>query len=449
MSVDHEQRRLVGVSPQNQCKPMAPNRPYIIDDAAQQIFRLNRETLISESIYRLEIERIFSKCWIYVGHGSEASKPGDFRTRIVAGRPVILCRDEEGEVRCFFNTCRHRGAVVCREREGNARRFNCLYHGWSYDTAGRLAQVPGANAYPESFEKNTFGLCSPARFEAYRDFWFMCLDPDAPSLIDYLARATDYIDLVIDQSPSGQMEILDGTQEYDVAANWKLMVENSVDDYHLPSTHATWLAFMANSGVEVKPKLSQGLVLPAKGAAIDLGNGHFSTDNVNYRGRPVASWIPLYGKESQAEISDIREELVTRLGAARAERVAETNRNLVIFPNLVINDGSSVTVRTFYPVGPARMRVTAWALGPVDESESARARRLDSFLTFYGPGGFATPDDVEALEMVQQGLANWQDDPWSEVSRGMDKPIEDQLNSDEHHLRTFWRRWNSLMESAR
>ena len=75
--------------------------------------------------------------------------------------------------------------------------------------------------------------------------------------------------------------------------------------------------------------------------------------------------------------------------------------------------------------------------------------RSDSFLTFYGPGGFATPDDVEALEIVQQGLANWSDDPWSDMSRGMAKGADDQLNSDEHHLRTFWRRWNTLMEDRR
>jgi p-cumate 2,3-dioxygenase subunit alpha len=428
---------------------MSVDRPYIIDDTAQRIFRLNRETLVSDEIHRLEIERIFARCWIYVGHGSEVARPGDFKTRTVAGRPIILCRTDSGEIRCLLNTCRHRGAVVCREREGHAKRFNCLYHGWAYDNAGRLLHVPGANAYPDSFEKDAFNLRSPARFEAYRDFWFMCLDAQASSLADYLGNAKEYIDLVVDQSPNGRMEIIAGTQEYDVAANWKLLVENSVDDYHLPSTHATWLTFMANSGVEVRPKLNQGLVLPAKGLAIDLGNGHFATDNVNYRGRPVASWIPLYGKEAQGEIAEIRAELVTRLGADRAARVAETNRNLVIFPNLVINDGSSVTVRTFYPVGPQRMHVTAWALGPIEEDENARARRLDSFLTFYGPGGFATPDDIEALEMVQQGLSNWRDDPWSEMSRGMDKDLGEQLNSDEHHLRTFWRRWNSLMEDAR
>ncbi|MDB5552231.1 MAG: hypothetical protein JWL86_2215 [Rhizobium sp.] len=439
----------MGRRDEDRTRPMTAHRPYIIDDDETQVFRLNREALVSEDVCRLETERIFKTCWIYVGHASELPRPGDFKTRTVAGRPLIFCRTQAGDMRCFFNTCRHRGAVVCRERSGNARRFNCLYHGWVYGTDGSLVQMPGANAYPESFEKGDFGLTSPARFESYRDFWFMCLDPKAPPLVDYLAGATDYIDLVVDQSPSGRMEIIDGTQEYDIAANWKLLVENSVDDYHLPSTHSTWLTFMANSGVNVKPLTGEGLVLPAKGLAIDLGQGHFATDNVNYRGRPVASWIPLYGEESRGEISDIREELVTRLGDQRAARVADTNRNLVIFPNLVINDGSSVTVRTFSPAGAARMHVTAWALGPVEEGESARARRLDSFLTFYGPGGFATPDDVEALEMVQRGLANWENDPWSEMSRGMGKPLDEQLNSDEHHLRIFWRRWNGLMEGAR
>ena len=308
-----------------------------------------------------------------------------------------------------------------------------------------LGIIPGAEAYKGEFDTGNLGLKSPARFQSYRDFWFLNLDADAPDLGGYLGRAKDYIDLVLDQSPSGRMEIVAGTQEYDVAANWKLMVENSVDDYHLPSTHATWLNYMANSGVKIE-RPSEGRVLPTKGLAVDLGNGHFTTDNINFRGRPVAAWIPIYGEDAKPEMEEIRRELVQRLGPERAQRVADTNRNLIIFPNLVINDGSSVTVRTFFPDGPSKMHVTAWALGPVEESENARARRLDAFLTFYGPGGFATPDDVEALELVQQGLANWQDDRWTEMSRGMGREGE-QLNSDEHHLRIFWRRWNQIMDA--
>jgi len=161
----------------------------------------------------------------------------------------------------------------------------------------------------------------------------------------------------------------------------------------------------------------------------------------------VARWISIYGEEAKPEIETIRKELIGRLGEERAARVADTNRNLVIFPNLVINDGSSVTIRAFWPLAVDQMRVTAWALGPVEESASARARRLDSFLTFYGPGGFATPDDVEALESVQAGLATWKEAQWSVMSRGMNKEGE-QLNTDEEHLRAFWREWNRLMMAA-
>ena len=420
---------------------------FIIDDPREKRFLLNREALVSQSVLQDEIKKIFARCWIYVGHSSEIRKPGDFVTRKVAGRPVILVRNAQGQVQCFFNTCRHRGALVCAERQGNRRSFVCVYHGWAYRNDGQLVGVPGSDAYAESFDKSSLGLRKPARFEGYRDFWFMCLDANAPALTEYLGRAKDYIDIVLDQSPTGTMEILSGTQEYDVAANWKLMVENSVDDYHIPTTHSTWLAYMANSGVSIEVPRGEGLVLPTKGLALDLGNGHFTTDNINFRGRPVAKWIPIYGEAAKAEIDEIRNDLVARLGPDRARRVADTNRNLVIFPNLVINDGSSVTVRTFYPEAANKMHVTAWALGPVEETPSARARRLDAFLTFYGPGGFATPDDIEALEMVQQGLANWEDDPWSEMSRGMGKESE-QLNSDEHHLRIFWRRWNQMMGAA-
>lgn len=419
--------------------------PYIIDDRERKMFRLNRSVLVDPDILERERRQVFDKSWIYVGHESEVAKPGDFQSRWVAGRPVIFCRGTDGTVRCFLNTCRHRAATVCRERHGNTNRLVCVYHGWSYDIDGNLVRVPGREHYGPEFKEADFGLTPVPRLEAYKGFWFAAFDRAIAPLHDYLADAREYLDLVVDQSPTGEMEIVAGTQEYDIKANWKLLVENSFDDYHLISTHSTYLEYMRDSGVNVA--LQKGLLMPAHGIGKALGNGHAVVDNTNYRGRPVAAWIPLYGEDAKAEIAQIRAELVARLGEARAHRVADTNRNLVVFPNLVINDGSSVTVRTFWPVAADRMRVTAWALGPKGESETARARRLDSFLTFYGPGGLATPDDVEALEIVQQGLQTWREVPWSEMSRGMHKDGE-QLNTDEIHLRAFWRRWNELMTAA-
>jgi p-cumate 2,3-dioxygenase alpha subunit len=406
-------------------------------------FDVNRAALVDPTIHELEQRRIFDRCWIYVGHASELAAAGDFKTRSIAGRPVIFCRDSENRVRVFLNTCRHRGSLVCRSREGNAERYTCFYHGWTYDRDGSLYAVPGQSAYPPGFDKAAFALKEPPRVESYRDFVFLNFDADAVSLDEYLGRAKEYIDLVIDQSPSGGMQVIEGTQEYDIKANWKLLVENSFDDYHLLSTHSTWLDYLKNAGVEMK-RPEKGEMLPSHGVGKDLGNGHGTTDNVNFRGRPVARWIPIYGEAAKPELEKIRAELVARLGEARAKRVADTNRNLIVFPNLVLADGSSVTIRTFQPVAADRMRVTAWALGPREETPAARAVRLDSFLTFYGPGGFATPDDIAALESVQQGLATYREVPWSVMTRGMAKEGE-QLNTDELHLRAFWIQWDKLM----
>mgnify|MGYP001192599247 FL=1 len=419
--------------------------PYIVDDPAQNDFRLNRETLVDPEILKLEKKRVFNTCWIYAGHDSEVSSPGDFVTRTVAGRPVIMTRDSKSVMRLFLNTCRHRGAQVCRERSGNTKRFYCFYHGWSYDNDGALVAVPGDDAYPDSFDRSELGLMQVPRFEQYKGFWFVCFDRSAPSLDTYLSGAKEYIDLVVDQSQSQEMEIVTGVQEYDVEANWKLLVENSFDDYHLHSTHSTWLEYMKDAGVNVKIPKGKGLLLPKRGVGKNLGNGHAAIDSQNFRGRPVAAWISIYGEKAKSLVEAAKRELIERLGEERAERVANTNRNLFVFPNLMINDGSSVTVRTFWPAEVDRMEVTAWALGPVEESPEMRKGRLDAFLTFYGPGGFATPDDVEALMQVQRGIAETVNEvPWSVMTRGIAKDGE-QLNSDELHLRTFWRRWNELM----
>jgi len=418
---------------------------FVINDPINFDFQVNRQSLVDPKILEIEMKNIFDNCWIYVGHESEIKNIGDFKTRNVCGRPVILCRDSNSDIRVYLNACRHRAAVVAREAEGNTRSFFCFYHGWSYNINGELDGVPGKTSYPPSFDVTRLGLAEPSHVDSYKGFIFLSFNKDAVPLVEYLAGATEYIDLIVDQSPSGKMEVIKGTQEYDMKANWKLLVENSFDDYHLITTHSTWLNYMKRSGVEIK-KPEKGHLMPSHGVGKVLGNGHAVIDNVNFRGRPVAKWIPLYGESTKAEIQKIREELIDRLGPDRANRVAETNRNLVIFPNLVLNDGSAITIRTFHPVKPDLMNVTAWALGPVEESETARAVRLDSFLTFYGPGGFATPDDVEALESVQKGMATFKEVPWSVMSRGMSKEGE-QLNTDELHLRAFWIRWKDLMFS--
>ena len=110
---------------------------------------------------------------------------------------------------------------------------------------------------------------------------------------------------------------------------------------------------------------------------------------------------------------------------------------------MIIDLVMGCTVRTFYPDEPGYMEVTGWELQPPEETEVLHAMRQDNFLTFWGPAGLATPDDVEALERCQLGFASYKTDPWSDISRGMGK--EKPGGMDELQMRVFWRKYNELM----
>ncbi|WP_226369823.1 aromatic ring-hydroxylating oxygenase subunit alpha [Pseudonocardia oceani] len=392
-------------------------------------FRVHRSSMTSPEIHALELERVFAHSWLYVGHESEVREPGDYVRRPVGGRPLFMVRAAKSrEIRVFHNTCSHRGAVVCRKDSGNAKVFQCFYHAWSFDTEGKLVGVPGRDAYGEGLDFSELGLRPVARMASYRGFVFASYDPDIVELDEYLAGAKEYLDLAADGL--GSAEIISGSNQYAIDANWKLLVENSIDGYHAVPTHDTYFKYLVALGTD----LSTGV----DGVGRSLGNGHAVIDYHAPWGRPVAKWEPMFGEDGREEIARLRADLVERFGEERAARMAETNRNLFVYPNLIINDIMAVTVRTFMPVSADRMEVTAWELAPADEMPQLRQRRLDSFLTFLGPGGFATPDDIEALESCQQGFRSGGIE-WNDISRGM---ARDPHADDEEQMRAFWRRWH-------
>jgi len=165
---------------------------WVMDNREEGVFRINRRTLTDPQILELEKERVFGRCWIYAGHESEIPNPDNFCARNVAGRPVILVRGSDQQVRVLLNTCRHRGALVCRERAGNTKTFQCPYHAWTYNNRGELVGVPGEDAYSPAFDRQQFALATPPRMESYRGFLFISFDPAIEPLVDYLAGATEY-----------------------------------------------------------------------------------------------------------------------------------------------------------------------------------------------------------------------------------------------------------------
>jgi benzoate/toluate 1,2-dioxygenase alpha subunit len=420
--------------------PGAVSTPFVIDDREKGKFRVNRRAMVEPAMLALERERIFDRCWLYVGHDSELAAPHDFRARTVGGRPLIFTRNQDGHVQVFINSCPHRGATLCREKAGNSRFLRCFYHAWTFDTSGKLVALPDERSYGPAFDREELGLAAPPRVEAYRGFWFVNYDPDAVDLVTYLADATEVIDLFCDQGLDDGLEILGGTHEYAMRANWKLLVENSFDGYHAMPTHQRYMEMVQASGVDLSARFGPNTDGGPRSWAVELGNGHGMVGGTTGLGRELP--------EGRAkELNAVRRASYVELfGAERARRM-NGSRNLLIFPNLILIDlVMGMVVRTFEPLAPDYQHVTAWQLAVRNEDPELRRLRLDNFLTFWGPGGLATPDDVEALECCQRGFQGCKELPWSDVSRGMGKRHPN--STDETQMRTFWRRWDQLINGT-
>jgi p-cumate 2,3-dioxygenase subunit alpha len=404
---------------------------WIDDDRAMPRFRVNRRAMTDPDVFAAEQRTIFDKVWLYIGHETELKKKNDFLTRRVAGRPMIFARDGQGSILVWLNSCPHRGAMLCREGKGNARFLTCFYHGWSFATSGAMVSMPDDASYGPNFERP--GLGSPARVDSYRGFVFVSFNPEVEDLSHYLAGAREYLDLVADQSEVG-MEVIAGSHEYSVKANWKLLVENSVDGYHALSTHQRYFEM----SVAARGKLDTSAMRVTR--ALELGNGH----GVIVAG---AGSDRLFGRalsdSAQAEREARLGRISARLGEGWVRRLAGT-RNLIIFPNLVVIDlVMGVLIRKIDPIAPDSMEVSAWEMAPPEEGPELRRQRLDNYLTFWGPGGLASPDDVEALETCQRSFATQREITWSDVSRGMAKPVP--TGADEFQIRQWWRRWHAAI----
>ena len=402
----------------------------IVDDKERGIFRYHRSAMTSEEILELERERIFDKCWLYFCHETELENNSEYLRRTVNGRPLFAVRGNDGQVRVFLNSCLHRGALICRQDHGTAEVFQCFYHAWTYNNRGELIGTPDEAGYPDSFKREEMSLKQPPRVESYRGLVFINNDANAISLYDYLGGAREYIDAMMDQAEEG-MRVVPGSNKYDIGANWKLLIENSVDGYHGLPTHQTFFDYVR----ALWPEAPKGSV----GYGRALGNGHTTTEYQAAAGKPIAVWTPQFPIEARAEVEKVHHRLVERFGEEYAARMAYCQRNLFIYPNLILNDVAAPTIRYWEPLAPNLMRVSAWGIAPKEESEILLKTRLSSFLGFLGPGGLATPDDSEALESCQAGFAV-KEVEWSDISRGMHRSPK---SIDEIQMRGFWRQWHA------
>ena len=183
----------------------------------------------SPEFHAREVERIFMKVWNFMGHVDQVPDPGDYVALEFVGIPFIICRDEEGELRAFANTCRHRGSPVA-SGQGNTKEFICPYHGWCYSLKGALTATVDMQQ-TRDFDPARHALI-PIKVDTWGGFIFVNFDPDAASLRDYLGDLPENL-------ASHRLEEMANVRcvSYDMNCNWKLFVENAKESYHIAMVH--------------------------------------------------------------------------------------------------------------------------------------------------------------------------------------------------------------------
>jgi choline monooxygenase len=186
-------------------------------------------------IYERERQAVFRREWIWLGRADQLRSPGDYVAIEFAGWRLFAVRDRDGELRAFHNVCRHRGAPLVDDGAGRCDVLRCRYHGWTYDTSGRLRATPHFGEAVD-FDKRSFGLF-PIRVAAWRGFVFVNLDDDPLSLEDGLG------DLVAEVAPYPLEDYRFIHEEtFEMACNWKVYTDNFVEGYHIPGIHPAFNA---------------------------------------------------------------------------------------------------------------------------------------------------------------------------------------------------------------
>ena len=426
-----------------------PLSVYLRIDENKGRFEVDQRAYTDDMVFRRERDLIFSKCWLYIGHDTELRKPKDFLTRNVGGQDLIFHRDRNGKVHAFHNYCPHRGPVLEVNERGNTGTFMCPYHGWVFDGAGKLRDCGAAGGYDADFNSDgRYDLLEVPRLESYRGFYFINFNPNAIDLQSYLGGSREVLDLMVDQAEGG-LEVIGGEQHLVNGGNWKVLTDNFVDMYHGPALHKSYFSYVPERTG------NKNIMGGFHGRSGGLGGGHNLTESFLGLGRPVAVWIPAFGEAVKPVIEGKKAELLARWGEERGERMCTRNRNMTIFPNMVITDNISISIRTVYPDAVDSFRMHISALGCVGEPDALRDVRLRNHLSFVGPAGFAHPDDFELFDRLRQAY-HTTPHKWLDMSKGMktnvipdgDRRLAYGELLDEAQQRAWWTQWDRMISGA-
>lgn len=390
------------------------------------------------AIFELELQRIWYRTWVYVGHESEIPKPHDFVLKSIGLQPIVMSRGADGKVHLLLNRCTHRGNQVCSRERGNTPMHTCPFHAWNFGSDGSLIGYAFPDGYKD-LDKSQLGLGRVPRVASYRGFVFGSFAHEGPSLEEHLGGAAETIDRLCLTSPEGEIEVTAGFLKHRVKANWKFILENETDGYHPAFVHSSIFS-VADSEI--------GGLYGAKSTALtrDYGNGHTELDlRPEFRKRDAPmSW---FGTTAE-KLPDYVSKMTSAYGAEKARKIMiDGTPHVMIFPNLFI---AEIQMFVIQPLGveDSVQHVTALQFkGVPDLNRRMRQQTMGS----VGPAGFLLADDSEMYERTQRGM-HASDTDWVYLGRGTHRERRDEDGflvahaTDEVPSRGIWKHYRSLME---
>jgi phenylpropionate dioxygenase-like ring-hydroxylating dioxygenase large terminal subunit len=429
--------------------------------ALVQPHQVHRDIYVDAQLFALEMQRLWARAWLFVGHASQVPQPGDFITTQLGAQPVLMLRQPDGGIQVLHNRCAHKGSLLTAAPAGNTgRMLRCPYHGWSYQLDGRLLATPLREGYAGTgFERSAAaqGLTRYGEVAQHRGFVFARGGAGAagPSFIDWAGEQLAALDLLADRSPQGELRVAGGVLRTVVHANWKIYLENINDAVHPVSTHqsatdaarSVWAeasrqhppnppmqATADGAGAQAEGVVNGPAATPplAMQQLLPFGSGYDFFQHMG--GRVLPHGHSVLGTQhsihsAYAALPGYADQLRAAHGAQRAQQVMSfTPQNVVLYPSLALK-GAPQVMRVLRPLAVDRTLVEAWAF----EAVGAPPELLQSALTYnriaFSPASIVAADDLHLFECIQCGLAA-QGNPWVNLQREVSTPIGDQAGAD-------------------
>ena len=416
---------------------------------------ISREIFVDDRIYAEELEKIFARMWLFVGHESQIRNPGDYFVSRMSEESVILCRDRERKIHVFLNTCRHRGMKVCRYDEGNTPLFTCPYHAWSYSTDGKLVGVPMYNnLYEGVLDRSQWSLIEVAKIVNYKGTIWATWDAAAPSFEDYLGDARAHLDFVLDcrDGREGGSEVFCGIQKWTVPANWKFGAENFLGDtYHNVSHRSVDLVGIGPSAAAGVKGRRDNQNPGGQDIWVNYAQGHGLHSAI----RPEENdYIESFRDDQRLEdyFRHCHEERKRRLGA-KSRMVSKTG---TIFPNTSYHGQQPRSLFVWHPNGARSTAIWRFFLVDQDAPSEVKDFLRHYYMRYSGPAGMTEQDDMENWNyataaskgtIARRYAYNYQQ---SMHASKVDDPVPGSvsLQITEQNARNFYRRWRDCMNGV-